>query len=71
MPAPMVQDVARLTTGQLAKRWMLTIGTLQQWRSKGLGPAFVKIGRQRSHSIFYRLPDVLEYENKHTVKARR
>ncbi len=49
----------RLNEKQLAQRWGMTARTLQGWRSKGLGPRFIRIGER---SIFYRLSDVEEYE---------
>jgi hypothetical protein len=50
-----------LTEAELAKRWTLTTRTLAGWRAKGLGPAFIDIGR---NTIRYRMCDVLAYEEK-------
>ncbi|MGL4297312.1 MAG: helix-turn-helix transcriptional regulator [Aestuariivirga sp.] len=50
---------ATLTEKELAARWKLTIRTLQGWRSKGLGPRYVRLGER---SIFYRSEDVEAYE---------
>lgn len=49
-----------LTPAQLVDRWngAVTTGTLSNWRSKGIGPSFVKFGR----SIRYPLQSVLAYE---------
>lgn len=30
---------------QLAERWTLSIKTLQDWRRKGTGPAYLKLGK--------------------------
>lgn len=30
---------------QLAERWALSIKTLQDWRRKGTGPAYLKLGK--------------------------
>lgn len=53
-----------LTERDLAVRWKKTTRTLQGWRSKGTGPAFICIGKR---SIFYRLDDVQAYEKAGTV----
>lgn len=54
----------RLTEKELAARWGLHPGTLAHWRSKGIGPQFVKLGR----SVRYRVADVEEYERKSESK---
>jgi len=48
----------RLNEKQLAKRWGVSIRTLQAARVKGGGVPFVRIGR----SVRYRLEDVRAYE---------
>lgn len=53
-----------LTEKELATRWKLTTRTLQGWRSKGIGPRFVRLGER---SIFYRLSDVQAYEAANVV----
>lgn len=45
----------------LAKRWMTSQRTLQRWRAKGLGPAWIKIGG----GVRYRMADVVDYEHRH------
>lgn len=40
-----------LTPEQLAERWELSIITLQQWRWRGVGPRFSKIGRKIKYSV--------------------
>jgi hypothetical protein len=55
---------ATLTEKELAERWKLTTRTLQGWRSKQIGPRFVRLGER---SIFYRLDDVLAYERANVV----
>ena len=47
-----------LTPGELADRWSLTPQALAQWRSKGEGPQFLKLGR----AVRYRMTDVLAHE---------
>lgn len=44
---------------QLAKRWSLSTATLERWRTKGIGPKFIRLpGR-----VIYRLCDIEAYEN--------
>lgn len=58
-----------MTPAQLAMRWdaAVTTGTLANWRSKGLGPAFAKFGSR----VRYPLAKVIEWEAKniHLVGA--
>ena len=51
-----------LTPHQLVARWKnaVTRGTLANWRVRGTGPAFSKVGAR----VVYRLADVEEYEAK-------
>ena len=43
----------------LARRWQISPRTLERWRWKGQGPAFVKVGGR----VIYRLEDVEAYES--------
>lgn len=47
-----------LTPEELAERWKIAVGTLENWRYLGKGPLWLKIGGQAR----YRLADVLAYE---------
>lgn len=47
-----------LTPKELAKRWHKNIETLANWRHKGIGPAFLKLGKQ----VLYPLEAVEAYE---------
>ena len=60
--------MTRLTEKELAKRWNMTARTLQMWRRKGIGPAFIRIGER---SVFYRLEDVERYEASCVVSSKR
>ena len=42
----------------LAKRWLISPRTLEQWRWQGCGPRFLKLGGR----VLYRLADVEAYE---------
>jgi hypothetical protein len=44
---------------ELARRWCMSGRTLEAWRLKGIGPAYVKIGAR----VLYRLSDVLIAES--------
>lgn len=48
----------QLSVQDLTKRWDVTSKTLQNWRWKGNGPEFFKVGR----TIRYRLEDVESFE---------
>jgi len=39
------ESSALLSTPEAARRLGLAIGTLQNWRSRGQGPAFVRLGK--------------------------
>jgi len=47
-----------LTESQLAERWGMSIKTLQDWRRKGTGIAYLKLGK----AIRYPLDVVEAYE---------
>ena len=57
----------RLDENLLAQRWGVTTRTLQLWRAKGIGPAFIRLGER---SIMYREEDVLAYEESCRVRAK-
>lgn len=63
---PELVDV--LTTEQLATRWAIHPGTLQNWRNHGQGPTFIKISERR---VLYRINDILEYERKSVVRTKK
>ena len=52
------EKVTHLHQSVLAKRWGISEGTLERWRSDNIGPAFIKLhGR-----VLYRIEDVESYE---------
>jgi hypothetical protein len=51
-------DTCHITPFQLSKRWGLNPKTLQNWRSKGAGPPYLKIGGR----VVYRQDDIERYE---------
>ena len=50
--------LSHLTQRDLARRWSMSERTLESWRWKGSGPAYLRLGGR----IVYRLQDVESYE---------
>ncbi|MCI4660339.1 MAG: helix-turn-helix domain-containing protein [Neomegalonema sp.] len=48
-----------LTQKQLAERWRMSPRTLEQWRWRGVGPKYLKLGGR----VLYRVEDVVSFEN--------
>lgn len=68
-PTPIVgQREVMLTTDDLAARWCVSRGTLENWRWAGTGPTYIKLGGSKKSMILYRLSDILEFEREHTYK---
>ena len=58
-PAPPAsKPQSHLTQLELARRWNKSVGTLERFRSEGIGPRFLKIGG----TVRYRLEDIEAYE---------
>lgn len=58
-PAPPASTPqSHLTQLELARRWNKSVGTLERFRSEGIGPRFLKIGG----TVRYRLEDIEAYE---------
>lgn len=60
-----------LTTQQLAERWSMSVGTLQNWRLKAKGPSYIKLGEGRATKVLYRLDDIVEFENQTIINSYR
>ena len=54
-----------LTENQLAERWGLSIKTLQEWRRKGTGVSYLKLGK----AIRYPHEIVEKFEAQHMSKG--
>lgn len=52
-----------LTTGQAARELCLSPGTLQNWRSEGIGPKFFK----HRHRVFYLISDIQVYKKENYI----
>ncbi len=50
--------MAHLDQNELAERWSLSPRTLEQWRWRGVGPRYLKLGAR----VTYRLSDVEAFE---------
>lgn len=50
-----------LTPDELAKRWKgkVSVGTLRNWRTKGIGPTYTKVGHK---GVLYPLTSVEAFE---------
>lgn len=53
-----------LTAAELAERWrgQVKLSTLAAWRSRRIGPAYVKVGGR----VLYTLTAIEEYETRNT-----
>jgi hypothetical protein len=49
-----------ITQAELARRWRISPRTLERWRARGTGPAYLKIGGR----VVYRQIDVAAFENR-------
>ena len=59
------EPVRHLNQRQLADRWDLSEGTLERWRSEGIGPIFLKLQGQ----VRYRIKDIEAYEAENRRKS--
>ena len=53
------------TEARLAEHWLVSEGTLERWRSEGIGPVFLKI---RGH-VRYQISDIMDFENQSLRKS--
>lgn len=56
-----------LLTQDLATRWRLSARTLEQWRWKGVGPSYRRIGGR----VVYRLDEIERFEQSCDVEMFR
>jgi hypothetical protein len=52
-----------LRTGDLAKRWCMSVKTFERWRWEGRGPRYLKVNGR----VLYRLDDIEAYEAENTI----
>lgn len=55
-----------LTPAELAERWGLCIGTLQNWRTAGHGPRFIKPSPKR---VLYPVAEIEKWERNHMQRS--
>lgn len=49
-----------LTTHDVARRWVMSVRSLEGWRDKGIGPTYYKIGSR----VRYRIDDIEKFERR-------
>ncbi len=54
----MDRPIAHINQIQLARRWSLSPRTLERWRWRDQGPAYLKVGGR----VLYRLEDIEAFE---------
>lgn len=54
-------DDIYLNADELAKRWKMARSSIISWRSRHLGPPYIKI--PGSNRVLYRLRDILQFED--------
>jgi len=53
-----------LTTKELALRWQMAIGSLENWRQQDKGPKFIKMGGAKNADVRYPIEHVVAFEKK-------
>jgi hypothetical protein len=61
-PAAAAIHRAFLRQADVARRWWISERTLEGWRSRGLGPRYVKVGGR----VIYQLADIEMFESQQT-----
>ena len=59
-----------LTTEELAKRWGMSAGSIENWRKLKKGPPFMKFGKWRGARVLYPIASVLEFEKRNMVQVK-
>ncbi len=59
------QTKAYLTTDELSKRWGVPVTTLNHWRNRKQGPAYIKL----ESTVRYQLADIEAYESRQRVEV--
>ena len=62
MAVPQPDETSVLSAANLARRWHISLRTLERWRTAGKGPTSMMLGG----SVRYRLADVLAFEQART-----
>lgn len=56
-----IADLTHLTPKELAARWRMAEGTLQNYRTQGKGPKFIRFGMR----VLYPMAEVICFEAAH------
>ncbi len=56
----MTDETTFISTSTLSQRWGITPQMLANWRTRGEGPPWTKIGKK---IVRYRMADILTYED--------
>jgi hypothetical protein len=59
-----------MTPLELAVRWATTPRTLEDWRTDGKGPKYLKLEPHKGGKVVYRRRDISAYEKKVEQKPR-
>lgn len=59
-----------LTPKELCNRWKVADNTLRQWRVKGIGPVYIKLGEGRAAEVRYRIEDIEDFEQRNQYNDR-
>ncbi len=57
-----------LTTKELAERWKMAVGSIENWRQQKQGPRFIKMGKAKNADVRYRVEDVEAFEKRYLQK---
>lgn len=60
-----IETQEHMTPEQLAVRYSVHTGTLANWRTRGCGPRYIKIGKQ----VLYAREDVLRWEEEQKKRS--
>ena len=60
-----------ITPAELSDRWSISQGTLQNWRVKGIGPSFYKVGNLGQGTVVrYKAEDVFQFESERFMRVQ-
>jgi len=61
MPSEQKSLPVLLTSAKTAELLRVTERTLDNWRERGFGPRYIRLGRQRHHKVVYDLRAIEEW----------
>lgn len=60
-----------LTPAEAAEALVVKVTTLEQWRAKKIGPAYIKLGTGTRSPVRYRKADIDEFLKDNTVQVAK